>query len=267
MSLILEALNKAEQTNGTPSNYTAPQIFPTEKKTHNKWLLLSLLTAACLISAIVTFLIIQQLKITNTTSEKGTQNTQNMTPRMANTKQAQFSNNQHHIPPYNSQQSPSQSDNNTITQLPIKKESHQTYTSTRNDEWAKQREPGLHHLVKKPQSTNTKEISDAVATRKNERTAITNAFTKPSNNNSDTQNNQATQKIRDINEAESPQLADIEISVHMYSEMPSKRFIYINSTRYHEGSIVSDGIILDEITENGIVLNQQGTRYHIALKQ
>ncbi len=52
----------------------------------------------------------------------------------------------------------------------------------------------------------------------------------------------------------------------MYSKPPATRFVYINSIRYSENSLISDGIILNEITENGIILNINGTLYRMPIK-
>jgi len=61
-------------------------------------------------------------------------------------------------------------------------------------------------------------------------------------------------------------LSELEISVHMYSETPSKRFIYIKSIRYGEGAKIGEGLVLEEITGTGVVLNYQGASYQLPVK-
>jgi general secretion pathway protein B len=62
------------------------------------------------------------------------------------------------------------------------------------------------------------------------------------------------------------QLPPLELNIHVYSTDPSRRFVYINSQRYGEGSEVADGVSLEKITPNGVVLIHQGTPFRLALE-
>lgn len=44
-------------------------------------------------------------------------------------------------------------------------------------------------------------------------------------------------------------------SFHVYSDNPTRRTIIINNRRMREGSLVSEGLILEEITQEGVIFN------------
>jgi general secretion pathway protein B len=56
-------------------------------------------------------------------------------------------------------------------------------------------------------------------------------------------------------------LPSIQISGHIYDETPASRMVVINGQVEREGRYVSDRLILEEITQDGIVLNFDGTLF------
>ena len=56
-------------------------------------------------------------------------------------------------------------------------------------------------------------------------------------------------------------LPAIQISGHIYDPTPANRMVIINGQVEREGHFVSDGLILEKITEDGIVLNYSGTLF------
>jgi len=56
-------------------------------------------------------------------------------------------------------------------------------------------------------------------------------------------------------------IPDLHVDIHVYSERPEDRFVFINMTRYREGSQLSEGPLLDEITSDGVVLSYQGRTF------
>lgn len=55
------------------------------------------------------------------------------------------------------------------------------------------------------------------------------------------------------------QIPPMTFSFHVYSENPVRRTIIINKQRVREGSTVSAGLVLEEITPQGVILNWQQT--------
>lgn len=60
-------------------------------------------------------------------------------------------------------------------------------------------------------------------------------------------------------------LPAMTFSFHVYSADPQKRTIIINNRRLREGDTVSDGVVLEEITEDGVILDKAPYRIHIGV--
>ncbi len=59
------------------------------------------------------------------------------------------------------------------------------------------------------------------------------------------------------------QLPDLHIDIHVYSETPADRFVFINMSKHREQSQLSEGPVVEEITPHGVVLNYQGTSFFL----
>lgn len=57
------------------------------------------------------------------------------------------------------------------------------------------------------------------------------------------------------------QMADLHLDIHVYSEKPADRFVFINMVRHREKSRLAEGPVVQEITPEGVILNYQGTRF------
>ncbi|MDP6435769.1 MAG: general secretion pathway protein GspB [Gammaproteobacteria bacterium] len=53
-------------------------------------------------------------------------------------------------------------------------------------------------------------------------------------------------------------LQPLRLDIHVYSEKPGERFVFINMSKYHEGERTSEGPTVTEINTAGVVLNHQG---------
>ncbi len=53
----------------------------------------------------------------------------------------------------------------------------------------------------------------------------------------------------------------LNIDLHVYSPVPAQRFAIINGQRVHEGGVLKEGMLVEQITPEGVVLNRQGTRF------
>ncbi len=57
------------------------------------------------------------------------------------------------------------------------------------------------------------------------------------------------------------QMADLHLDIHVYSEQPDDRFVFINMVRHREKSRLAEGPVVQEITPEGVVLDYAGTRF------
>lgn len=56
-------------------------------------------------------------------------------------------------------------------------------------------------------------------------------------------------------------LPPLHVDIHVYSEVPAERFVFINQRKYTEGSQLSEGPRVEEITQEGAILSQGGQRF------
>ena len=56
-------------------------------------------------------------------------------------------------------------------------------------------------------------------------------------------------------------LPELHVDVHVYSETPKDRFVFINMVKHKEGSALAEGPIVEEITPDGVVLSQNGKTF------
>lgn len=57
------------------------------------------------------------------------------------------------------------------------------------------------------------------------------------------------------------QLPALHIDIHVYSERPDDRFVFINMSKYRENERLTEGPVVREITREGVVLSHQGTAF------
>jgi general secretion pathway protein B len=57
------------------------------------------------------------------------------------------------------------------------------------------------------------------------------------------------------------QLLDLHVDIHVYSDVPSERFVFINMNKYQENSRLDEGPEIDEITRDGVILEYRGTTF------
>lgn len=54
-------------------------------------------------------------------------------------------------------------------------------------------------------------------------------------------------------------LGDLHLDIHVYSNEPEDRFVFVNMTKHREGSTLAEGPVLREITHDGVILEHQGS--------
>jgi general secretion pathway protein B len=74
-------------------------------------------------------------------------------------------------------------------------------------------------------------------------------------------NEEVLPSINEINLSGPQALPELHLDVHVYATKPSDRFVYINMRKYHEGSSLPEGPLVEHIRRDGVVLNYQGLRF------
>ncbi len=56
-------------------------------------------------------------------------------------------------------------------------------------------------------------------------------------------------------------VGDLRLDIHVYSDNPDDRFVFINMVKHREGSSTSDGLVVRTITQDGVILSYRGTDF------
>ena len=54
---------------------------------------------------------------------------------------------------------------------------------------------------------------------------------------------------------------ELHLDIHVYSEKPADRFVFVNMHKYIEGQALNEGPTVERITTDGVVLNHRGLRF------
>jgi general secretion pathway protein B len=74
-------------------------------------------------------------------------------------------------------------------------------------------------------------------------------------------------RIGEIDLSGQPALPDLHLDVHVFAAKPADRFVYINMRKYREGAALADGLTLERIRRDGVVLNYHGLRFLLPRQQ
>lgn len=67
--------------------------------------------------------------------------------------------------------------------------------------------------------------------------------------------------IHDLTPQATAGLPTLNIDLHVYSADPAQRFVIINGQRLHQGGQLKEGPTVEQITQEGAILNHQGIRF------
>ena len=56
-------------------------------------------------------------------------------------------------------------------------------------------------------------------------------------------------------------LPELRLELHVWSNKPQERFVFVNGRRYREGETTAEGATLEEITRDGVVMSAGGNRF------
>jgi general secretion pathway protein B len=78
---------------------------------------------------------------------------------------------------------------------------------------------------------------------------------------------EALPTIGEIDLSGQPALPDMHLDVHVFAAKPADRFVFINMQKYREGAALADGLTLERIRRDGVVLNYHGLRFVLPRQQ
>ncbi len=58
-------------------------------------------------------------------------------------------------------------------------------------------------------------------------------------------------------------LPELTVDLHIYTDDPARRAVFINGRRYTQGATIAEGPLLEEITRDGAVLSYRGRRFQL----
>jgi general secretion pathway protein B len=67
--------------------------------------------------------------------------------------------------------------------------------------------------------------------------------------------------IRDLPAQSTAGLPELSVDLHIYSDDPARRAIFINGRRYQTGGVLAEGPTVEEINREGAVLSYHGQRF------
>jgi general secretion pathway protein B len=62
-------------------------------------------------------------------------------------------------------------------------------------------------------------------------------------------------------------LPELHLDIHVNSDNPAERFIFVNMRKYTEGQTLSEGPVVEHITADGVILNHHGLRFLLPRQQ
>jgi len=67
--------------------------------------------------------------------------------------------------------------------------------------------------------------------------------------------------LRQLPASEAAALPPLNLDLHVYSSVAAQRFVIINGQRAREGGQLREGLVVEQITPDGALLNHQGRRF------
>ena len=67
--------------------------------------------------------------------------------------------------------------------------------------------------------------------------------------------------LAELSLAGSVSLPTLHLDIHVYSDTPAERFVFINTAKYREGDKITEGPTVDKINQSGVVLVHQNRRF------
>jgi len=111
-------------------------------------------------------------------------------------------------------------------------------------------EPVLSDADSKGASANPDDYAPAVAPAKNEDAAHVR-----------TASESGLKNYADAQAEPNARLPALRVDLHVYAARPAERFVLVNMHRLHEGETLPEGVRIESITPEGVVVSYQGAKY------
>jgi hypothetical protein len=111
-------------------------------------------------------------------------------------------------------------------------------------------EPVLSDADSRSASTNPDDYAPAVAPAKSEDAARVR-----------TASESGLKSYVDAQAEPNAHLPALRVDLHVYAAKPEERFVLVNMHRLHEGETLPEGVRIESITPEGVVVSYQGTKY------
>jgi general secretion pathway protein B len=66
---------------------------------------------------------------------------------------------------------------------------------------------------------------------------------------------------QDASAAPGANIPQLRLDLHVYSPQPDQRFVFVNMTKLHEGDSLPQGVRVDSITPDGVILSYRGRQF------
>jgi general secretion pathway protein B len=66
---------------------------------------------------------------------------------------------------------------------------------------------------------------------------------------------------QDAAAARGANIPELRLDLHSYSSRPDERFVFLNMTKLHEGDTLPQGVHVESITPDGVILSYQGAKF------
>ena len=76
----------------------------------------------------------------------------------------------------------------------------------------------------------------------------------------------AATRTRDDLLAAGTAVPDIQVSLHVYDADPAKRFVFLDGQRLREGDVAANGLRVERIDADGVVLDHRGSDFKVRLE-
>ena len=68
-------------------------------------------------------------------------------------------------------------------------------------------------------------------------------------------------RINELGAQATAGLPALNLDLHVYASEPASRFVIVNGRRYVEGARTGEGLLVEHITPDGVILNNKGLRF------
>ena len=68
-------------------------------------------------------------------------------------------------------------------------------------------------------------------------------------------------RINELGAQATAGLPALNVDLHVYANDAASRFVILNGRRYTEGARTGEGLLVEHITPDGVILNNKGLRF------